>query len=192
MTNDKFVAGAMLWTCGLAALAWLLAAGVAAQAADLVTPLAATTSTTLSQGRSAITAHRLLPDKRLPLDGRLSHPTRVRLWFDAQAIYVGVEAIDPEPPLVRHDGVNRTQDFVAVTSTPSAAGSRRSSSASTPPAAWPTACTPTATTARTLHPTSTSMPLLQLNLSFWPPSVAIIRRVAGMPGPCQRQNSKNY
>ena len=98
----------------------------------------------LPASASAITAVRLLPDERLPLDGTLSHPawqrapvfadfvekaphtggvplhpTRVRVLFDAQAIYVGVEALDPEPaliraPLVRHDGVNRTQDFVVV------------------------------------------------------------------------------
>lgn len=87
---------------------------------------------------------RLRPDERLPLDGTLAHPawqrapvhrdfvekapatggqplheTRVRVLFDAQALYVGIDALDPDPaliraPLVRHDGVNRTQDFVAV------------------------------------------------------------------------------
>ena len=92
----------------------------------------------------AITSTRLLPEERLALDGTLSHPawqraavhrdfvekapntgavprheTRVRVLFDEQALWVGVEALDPDPaqiraPLVRHDGVNRTQDFVVV------------------------------------------------------------------------------
>ena len=144
MTHDKSATSAWPWVHGSAALGWLLAAAVAAQAADLVTPFAATTSATLAPASTAITAVRLLPGERLPLDGTLSHPawsrapvfadfvekapntggvpqhpTRVRVLFDAQAIYVGVEAIDPDPsliraPLVRHDGVNRTQDFVVV------------------------------------------------------------------------------
>ena len=89
-------------------------------------------------------AERLQPDERLPLDGTLAHPawqrapvhqqfvekspvygavpshaTRVRVLFDVQALYVGIEALDPDPaliraPLVRYDGVNRTQDFVMV------------------------------------------------------------------------------
>ena len=93
---------------------------------------------------SAIVSARLLPGERLPLDGSLAHPawqrapvhqafvekaphtggvpahaTRVQVLFDEQALYVGIEAIDPDPaliraPLVRHDGVNRTQDFVVV------------------------------------------------------------------------------
>jgi hypothetical protein len=47
------------------------------------------------------------------------YTTRVRVLFDEHALYVGIEALDPQPaliraPLVRHDGVNRTQDFVAV------------------------------------------------------------------------------
>jgi len=92
----------------------------------------------------AMRAERLRPDERLPLDGTLahaawqrapvhqqfvekspvygavpSHATRVRVLFDAQALYVGIEALDPDPaliraPLVRYDGVNRTQDFVMV------------------------------------------------------------------------------
>ena len=91
-----------------------------------------------------VIATRLLPDERIRLDGRLDHPawqrapmhadfvqkfpepgpkplheTRVRVLYDDEALYVGIEALDPEPariraPLVRHDGVNRTQDFVAV------------------------------------------------------------------------------
>ena len=92
----------------------------------------------------AMHAVRLRADERLPLDGTLAHPawqrapvhdqfvekfpvtgqtpnqvTRVRVLFNDQALYVGVEALDTEPaliraPLVRHDGVNRTQDFVMV------------------------------------------------------------------------------
>lgn len=47
------------------------------------------------------------------------HPTRVRVLFDDQALWVGVESLDEAPqairaPLVRYDGVNRTQDFVVV------------------------------------------------------------------------------
>lgn len=91
-----------------------------------------------------ITAARLLPDERIRLDGTLSHPawqrapahadfvqkfpeagpkpdreTQVRVLYDDQALYIGVDALEPEPariraPLVRHDGVNRTQDFVVA------------------------------------------------------------------------------
>lgn len=91
-----------------------------------------------------IVAAHLLAGERITLDGSLSHPawqrapvhadfvekvpdvgakplhaTQVRVLFDEQALYVGVVALDPQPaqiraPLVRHDGVNRTQDFVAV------------------------------------------------------------------------------
>ena len=104
----------------------------------------APTSALPSADGRAIVAVRLRPDERLPLDGTLDHPawqrapvhrdffekapatgavplheTRVRVLFDAQVLYVGIDALDPEPaliraPLVRHDGVNRTQDFVAV------------------------------------------------------------------------------
>jgi hypothetical protein len=47
------------------------------------------------------------------------YPTKVRVLFDEDALYVGIEASDPEPdliraPLVRHDTVYRTQDFVAL------------------------------------------------------------------------------
>ena len=93
---------------------------------------------------AAIVSARLQADERLRLDGTLSHPawqrapvhrsfvekapdtggmprheTRVRVLFDEQALWVGVEALDPDPsqiraPLVRHDGVNRTQDFVVL------------------------------------------------------------------------------
>ena len=97
-----------------------------------------------SAERDALHAQALLPGERLRLDGRLDHPawqrarvhdrfvekapstgappsqaTRVRVLFDEQALYVGIEALDDQPelmraPLVRHDGVNRTQDFVVV------------------------------------------------------------------------------
>ena len=91
-----------------------------------------------------IQARQLPAGTRLVLDGTLSHPawqtapvhdqfiekwpetgatprhgTRVRVLFDDQALWVGVEALDSAPdqiraPLVRYDGVNRTQDFVVV------------------------------------------------------------------------------
>ena len=91
-----------------------------------------------------IVSARLQADEGMHLDGTLAHPawqrapvhsrfvekapatggvprheTRVRVLFDEQALWVGVEALDPDPsqiraPLVRHDGVNRTQDFVVV------------------------------------------------------------------------------
>lgn len=93
---------------------------------------------------SPIVAERLRPDERLRLDGTLAHPawqravphadfvekapdtgaavreaTRVRVLFDEQALWVGIEADDRAPAQirddrVRHDGVNRTQDFVVV------------------------------------------------------------------------------
>ncbi len=92
----------------------------------------------------AILAERLRPGEALSLDGTLSHPawqraqphaafvekvpdtgaavreaTRARVLFDDAAIWVGVEALDRDPAAirderVRHDGVNRTQDFIAV------------------------------------------------------------------------------
>lgn len=91
-----------------------------------------------------ITAVPLLPGETIKLDGSLAHPawlrapvftgfieraprngaqpshdTAVQVLFDAQALYVGVRACDPQPEqmrhmLVRRDNVNRTQDFVAV------------------------------------------------------------------------------
>ncbi len=106
--------------------------------------LAAAAATTATQAASPIVAERLRADERLRLDGTLSHPawqrarphddfvekapdtgaapreaTRVRVLFDEQAIWVGIEAFDREPAAirdfrVRHDGVNRTQDFVVV------------------------------------------------------------------------------
>ena len=101
-------------------------------------------TTVPSAAGGPITAVPLAAGERLPLDGTLDHPawqrapvyrdfvekapatgatpqhqTRVRVLFDAQALYVGIDAIDPHPaqiraPLVRHDGVIRTQDFVVV------------------------------------------------------------------------------
>lgn len=91
-----------------------------------------------------VQAVRLLPGERIVLDGTLSNPawqrapvfdrsyeiepvrgrvpthgTRVQVLYDEQALYVGVTALDPEPqriraPLVRHDLVNRTQDFIVL------------------------------------------------------------------------------
>jgi len=102
----------------------------------------------------AVTAVRLLPGETIRLDGTLSHPawqrapvfsafvekdpqlgrapsheTRVQVLFDEHAVYVGFTAFDPRPdeiraPLVRHDGINRTQDFVVVYLDP--IGSKRS------------------------------------------------------------------
>ncbi len=89
-------------------------------------------------------AVRLLPGERLKLDGTLSHPawqrapvydrfeekapvygarppqrTTVQVLFDDRALYVGVQALDDQPalirkPVVRPDQVNRTQDFIAL------------------------------------------------------------------------------
>ena len=91
-----------------------------------------------------IGAERLRPDERLRLDATLAHPawqratphtkfvekapdtgaapreaTRVRVLFDEQALWVAIEARDSAPAQirddrVRHDGVNRTQDFVVL------------------------------------------------------------------------------
>jgi hypothetical protein len=91
-----------------------------------------------------VVAVRLAAGERIVLDGTLAHPawqrapvhnafvekfpatgnqpqheTRVQVLFDEQALYVGVQALDPQPglirdDLVRYDGVNRTQDFVVV------------------------------------------------------------------------------
>ena len=111
-------------------LMWLLLPTVAAQAQPAQ--------------EVAIVAARLPPGHRLALDGSLTdpawqraaphrdfverfpdvgarpaHDTEVRVLYDDDALYVGVRAFDPDPsqiraPLVRHDGVNRTQDFVVV------------------------------------------------------------------------------
>jgi len=132
----KLCAGTLstVWlACGL-----VMQAGAAAQVASPGTVASAQTSA------QAIVAVRLPAGQHITLDGTLAHPawqqapvhqqffekapvtgnrpgheTRVRVLFDEQAIYVGIEALDPDPaqiraPLVRHDGVNRTQDFVAV------------------------------------------------------------------------------
>ncbi len=92
----------------------------------------------------AMRAVRLRPDEHIVIDGTLSRPawrrapvyanfvehephhgaapryaTRVQILFDESAVYVGVTALDDHPeqisaPLVRHDNVIRTQDFVVV------------------------------------------------------------------------------
>ena len=92
----------------------------------------------------AMHAVRLRPDEHIAIDGTLSHPawqrapvydnfvefeprrdakpryaTKVQVLFDESAVYVGVTALDDHPeeinaPLVRHDNVIRTQDFVVV------------------------------------------------------------------------------
>lgn len=102
------------------------------------------TVTTVPSAELPITAERLRPGERLPLSARLdhpawqrapvyrqfvekfptsgavpAHPTEVRVLYDDEAIYVAVRSEDPAPerirgPLVRYDGVNRTQDFVVV------------------------------------------------------------------------------
>jgi len=96
------------------------------------------------QELAPIRAERLQRDEVLSLDGSLDHPawrrataftdftekepragvrsryeTRVRVLFNDQAIFVGVEAPDPAPdeiraPMMRHDNVFRTQDSVSV------------------------------------------------------------------------------
>ena len=125
-------------------LAGAASAPALAQAALQVPVPAQTQAQSQAQEPQALQARPLLPGERLTLDGRLDHPawqrapvhsqfvekwpqtgaaphqaTRVRVLFDAQALYVGVEALDDAPariraPWVRHDGVNRTQDFVVV------------------------------------------------------------------------------
>ena len=92
----------------------------------------------------AMHAVRLRPGEHIVIDGTLSNPawkrapvydhfienephrdtkpryaTKVQVLFDESAIYVGVTALDDHPeeiraPLVRHDGVIRTQDFVVL------------------------------------------------------------------------------
>ena len=91
-----------------------------------------------------MTAVPLQPGEVIRLDGTLAHPawqrapvfdsfvekapvtgaapvqpTRVQVMYDEQALYVGIHALDTAPErmrdlIVRHDGVNRTQDFVVV------------------------------------------------------------------------------
>lgn len=109
--------------------AWCIAWGATALRAEPGAPIAAA---------------RLAAGEAIRLDGSLDHPawqrapvhdgfvqklpevgepprhaTEVRILFDEVAVYVGVRAHDPDPsqiraPLVRHDRVNRTQDFVVV------------------------------------------------------------------------------
>ena len=92
----------------------------------------------------AMHAVRLRPDEHIVLDGTLDSPawqrapvydhfvenephrdakplyaTKVQVMFDESAVYVGVTALDDHPeqiraPLVRHDNVIRTQDFVVL------------------------------------------------------------------------------
>ncbi len=101
-----------------------------------------------------VTAVRLGAGERMLLDGSLSHPawqrapvwsrfvekdprhgavppqsTQVQVLFDEEAVWVGITAFDDRPERirdvpVRHDGVNRTQDFVVVYVDP--IGTRRS------------------------------------------------------------------
>ncbi len=110
-------------------------------------------SVAAQQPGSAMQAVPLATGEVLRLDGRLDHPawrrapvfdafverdpdlgaappqgTRVQLLYDEAALYVGITALDNEPhkiraPLVRHDQVLRTQDFVVVYLDP--IGSRR-------------------------------------------------------------------
>lgn len=119
-------------------LSTLARLGAAALCAWALTPAAP------ALAGEAILAERLRPGEALRLDGTLSHPawqrarlheafvekapetgaavsepTRVRVLFDDTALWVGVEALDRNPAAirddrVRHDGVNRTQDFIAV------------------------------------------------------------------------------
>jgi hypothetical protein len=107
-------------------------------------PLEAPALPPAADAASAIHAVRLAPDEHIVLDGTLDNPawqrapvydrfvengptngarakatTRVQVLYDDAAIYVGVTALDDHPeqiraPLVRHDGVIRTQDFVVL------------------------------------------------------------------------------
>ncbi len=93
---------------------------------------------------NAIKVERLGADESIKLDGTLNHPawqratlfddfiernpkngaapnqrTTARVLMDERALYFGIEAFDTSPekiraPMVRHDGVDRTHDFVAV------------------------------------------------------------------------------
>jgi len=107
-------------------------------------PSAPSAASGAADAAHAMRAVRLQPGERIPLDGTLQapawrrapvyddfvehdpvngarprYPTRVQVLYDDEAIYVGVTAIDEHPeqivaPLVRHDGVLRTQDFVVL------------------------------------------------------------------------------
>lgn len=110
----------------------------------LLAAAALATGTAAASPGSAMRAERLQAGERIRLDGRLDHPawqrapaythfvektpnlgaappqaTQVQWLMDGQALYVGITALDTEPaliraPLVRHDQINRTQDFVVV------------------------------------------------------------------------------
>jgi hypothetical protein len=97
-----------------------------------------------AQEPGAIVAVKLSPGETIRMDGTLSDPawqrapvfsdfvtkepvfgqkpvyeTRVQVMYDDRYVYVGIQALDPKPELirevpVRHDGVLRTQDFVLV------------------------------------------------------------------------------
>jgi hypothetical protein len=98
----------------------------------------------VAQEPPPVNAVRLNAGERITLDGTLSAPawqrapvfkqfvehspnrerpakyeTQVQVLYDEHALYVGVTALDPQPAqireaLVRHDFVNRTQDFVVL------------------------------------------------------------------------------
>jgi hypothetical protein len=133
------VVGAALIACGVAALAQ-----VGAQPAARPDEPLPGLPDKLTAGPHAMHAVRLRPDEHIAIDGTLGDPawkrapvyddfvenephhdakpryaTKVQVMFDESAVYVGVTALDDHPdeirdPLVRHDGVIRTQDFVVV------------------------------------------------------------------------------
>ena len=118
------------------------AARVAARRAGHARPRGVAPHRRLADDPLAMHAVRLRPDEHIVVDGTLSSPawqrapvydsfvenephrgakpryaTKVQVLFDESAIYVGVTALDDHPeqiaaPLVRHDNVIRTQDFV--------------------------------------------------------------------------------
>ncbi len=120
------------WKCGFIGLAVLFFCALSLAQAQAPTVV------------SSLVVSKLNADETITLDGTLSHPawqraapfdsfierdpkngaapayrTVVRVLVSEHALYFGIEALDPEPskiraPMVRHDGVNRTQDFVAV------------------------------------------------------------------------------
>ena len=110
----------------------------------LLASAASCAQTLAQTAASPIVIAKLNANEVILLDGSLSHPawqraaaydnfierepkngavpkqrTTVRALSDERALYFGIEAFDTEPekiraPMVRHDGVNRTQDFVVV------------------------------------------------------------------------------
>jgi Domain of unknown function (DUF5916) len=132
MTNFQLAAYRGLWWC------------VFSLCIQTGSALHAQTSPSPAANRSPLQITALNPDETIALDGTLSHPawqraavydnfierdpqngavpkqrTTVRVLSHARALYFGIEAFDTEPekiraPMVRHDGVNRTQDFVVV------------------------------------------------------------------------------